>query len=138
LSDNADLYQYLNQQTLGGNAVDFDRIINLAALGAWTPATVLSPVLASTGDDDMELIRNTGTGAVIAHLGGGVLNPVDLTTYQVWLDLDRPVTQLQTGPWQHYTNWLAAGNQANIAAIALATEQAISAAAIPAASPALR
>jgi hypothetical protein len=144
LSDNADLYQYLNQQSLGGNAVDFDRIINLAALGAWTPA-VFSPVLASSGDDEMELIRNTGTGAVIAHLGGGVLNPVDLTTYQVWLDLGRPVTQLQTGPWQHYTNWLAAGNQANIAAIALATEQAISAAsstaspaspASPASSPA--
>lgn len=37
LSDNADLFQYLNSQTVGGAAVDFDRIINPEQLGAWWP-----------------------------------------------------------------------------------------------------
>lgn len=125
-SPHADLYQYLNSQHIGSSAVDFDLILRPANLGAWwAPNSPPIDPPQSTGDDDMELIRNTNTGAVIAHLGGGVLNPVDLTTYQVWLDLGRPVTQLQTGPWQHYTNWLAAGDEANIAAIAQATEQAI-------------
>lgn len=37
LSANADLYQYLNTQTLAGAAVDFDRIIHPELLGAWWP-----------------------------------------------------------------------------------------------------
>lgn len=37
LSANADLFQYLNGQELGGGAVDFDRIIHPDKLGAWWP-----------------------------------------------------------------------------------------------------
>jgi hypothetical protein len=35
LSNLADLYQYSNNESLGGAAVDFNRIIDSAALGAW-------------------------------------------------------------------------------------------------------
>lgn len=37
VSARADLYQYLNGQTLNGAVVDFDRIINDSQLGAWWP-----------------------------------------------------------------------------------------------------
>lgn len=37
LSANADLFQYLINQTMAGAAVDFDRIINPDQLGAWWP-----------------------------------------------------------------------------------------------------
>lgn len=36
-SQNADLYQYLNGQTVAGASVDFDRIIDAAGIGAWWP-----------------------------------------------------------------------------------------------------
>jgi hypothetical protein len=38
LSANADLFQYLNNQTVDGAAVDFDRIIHPDQLGAWWPS----------------------------------------------------------------------------------------------------
>jgi hypothetical protein len=37
ISNKIAVYQYLNGQTLGGASVDFDRIIDLAKLGAWWP-----------------------------------------------------------------------------------------------------
>jgi hypothetical protein len=37
ISPDADFYQYLNHQTLGGASVDFDRIIHADQLGAWWP-----------------------------------------------------------------------------------------------------
>ena len=37
VSANADLFQYLNNQSIGGGAVDFDRIIHPDLLGAWWP-----------------------------------------------------------------------------------------------------
>lgn len=131
ISPNAALYQYLIQQTLPGVGVgvDLNRILNPTALGAWwAPGHEPAPAPApSTGDDDMlpEFIRNSTTNGVIASLGGSVMKAVDYTTWVIWNDLHRPVTTLQDGPWQHYTNFLAAGNTANIAAIAQATAEAI-------------
>jgi hypothetical protein len=46
-SPDADFYQYQNGQRLGGAAVDFDRVIHPAELGAWWPPG--SP--HDTGDD---------------------------------------------------------------------------------------
>lgn len=37
LSPHADLYQYLNGQTVAGASVDFDRVLDDALLGAWWP-----------------------------------------------------------------------------------------------------
>lgn len=135
ISDNADLYQYLNGQVLAGAKVDFNRMLTPEGIDAWwadghEPSGGGTPITPNAGDDDMsiEMIRNTDNGAVIAHLGGGVLTPCTASNWSTWNNLGRPVTQLHTGPWTAYTNMIAAGNQANIAAIAKATEEAIGAA----------
>lgn len=59
LSPEADFYQYLNGQQLGGGSVDFDRVIHASTLGAWwppgispTPAPTPSPI-AQRKDRDM-------------------------------------------------------------------------------------
>jgi hypothetical protein len=103
----------------------------------WPGVDILVPTTLGDedGSDDMELIRSdpnataagggVGNGAVVAHLGGGVLAAVPATTFSTWVNLGRPVTNLAQGPWTDYTGFLARGEQANVAAIAAAVELAI-------------
>lgn len=80
ISARADLYQYLNGQTLDGAVVDFDRIIDAAGVGAWWPPG-LSPSGGGTPitndpteDDDMGFYigQRTSNGEVWAYNFSGL------------------------------------------------------------------
>lgn len=79
LSPEADFYQYLNGQTVGGASVDLDRVIHAAQLGAWWPPG--SPL--DTGDD-MPL-----TDADIARIWAYPIKGSDGLTHpaSTWLEL---------------------------------------------------
>lgn len=75
LSPEADFYQWLNGQHLGGAEVDFDQIIHESTLGAWWPPG--SP--NNTEEDDMAMtpkertaLINDITNAVWSHMAKGL------------------------------------------------------------------
>lgn len=100
----------------------------LSAIDSTAPWGFLAPTVAPAAptqeDDDMEFIRNKDTGAVVAHLGGGVLESVTPATYTTWNNLRKPVTQLATGPWTDYVNFIGRGAAASAQVIAAAVNLA--------------
>jgi hypothetical protein len=99
----------------------------------------LDSPLGPTGEDDdmaIEMIRSdtsktdkeggVGNGAVIAHLGAGVLEPVPPSTFETWVNEGRPVNNLAQGPWTDYTAFLARGQADAVAAIERAIGEALS------------
>lgn len=81
LSPEADLYQYLNGQTLAGASVDFDKIIHPAVLGAWWPAGH-APAGSGTpiGDEPLKLDAEDRTwlqGLVVSSVHGILDGTID-------------------------------------------------------------
>lgn len=85
---------------------------------------------------NIEMIRSDdkatppGSGAVIAHLGGGVLVPVKPSTFLTWTNLGREVTNLAPGPWADYLAMLSSAASIPsarpvISGVALAMSQAL-------------
>lgn len=98
LSARAALYQYLNGQTIGGAAVDFDRIIHADQLGAWWPpglepaggGTPIGPTPTPTPvreDTDMSfrIYQDPGSPAVAAFGGTWRVDMNDQAQIAVWL-----------------------------------------------------
>lgn len=127
LSANADVYQYSNNVPFAGANVDLNRIIREDRLGAWWPDGYVpegggTPITPEEEVEYMlpEYIRNAATGAVISHLGGGVLKAVAPSTFSTWVNLQRDVTNLDVGPWTDYVASLDNGHPNNVAAVAMA------------------
>lgn len=79
VSTRAALYQFLNGQTIDGATVDFDRIIDVAGVGAWwapghEPSGTGTPITNTNEDDDMpqELIQLNPGPDVPAGVQDGV------------------------------------------------------------------
>jgi hypothetical protein len=111
LSNLADLYQYSNNQSLGGAAVDFNRIIDSAALGAWwapgdTTHSISEQPLEdwfdmATVDDLRSVVRSVVYAVVderIKALQGGTADRV------LWLQ-----TELESGHLQQQIGSIIGG-----------------------------
>lgn len=101
LSPDADFFQYLNGQTLGGASVDFDRIIHADQLGALWPPT--SQFFNTTGGLHMD--------ADVAAQFAAINKKLDSLPVNVWnspLSWTDPTTKkvlaMRAGSWVIYGN----------------------------------
>lgn len=108
LSQHAAIYQYAINQTLGGAAVDYDEVLNLAQLGAWMPPAAPQPVPIE--EDPLLAFVYTASGAmwVTDPLYKSARGYTDSASYASWL------TQFKAAGGQVRTTTVTAKQHAEI------------------------